>query len=185
LVIEALRKSPDFQRMRDYLERYPGGIPLRLLVIPGLKAHGVERFGTYSRGTLAINPTIAAHQTNPQELVDTLVHEIVHAILSLPRAEGYPLAADVLDSSHDARLRGLGGAPLKLGAHPEPYATYLDSEYGPSASNPEVDYTDINAGAQRLIVKVIRHNLARTRQGKKTLVFKNADRRDASLAETK
>jgi hypothetical protein len=185
LVIKALCKSPDFQRMRDYLERYPGGIPLRLLVVPGLKAHGIERFGTYSRGTLAINPTIAAHQTNPQELIDTLVHELVHAILSLPRAANYPLAANVLDSSHDRRLRGLGGAPLKRGVHPEPFATYLESQYGPSASNPQEDYTDINAGAQRLIVKVIRDNLARTGQGKQTLVFRNTAHRDAQLAETK
>ncbi len=187
LVLATLRRNRDFQRICSYLESYPGGLPLRMLVVPGLKAHGIERFGTYSRGTLAINPTIAGHQTNPQELVDTLIHELVHAILSLPRAEHYPLAPDVLDSSHDPRLQGLGGAPLKREGHEGDYAEYLERFYGPSASNPDEDYTDINAGAQRLIMKVIRHNLRRTGLGKQTLVFKNDNLRRSMrpVAETK
>jgi hypothetical protein len=183
-VLAALRRNRDFLAVRTYLERYPGGLPIRLLVVPGLRAHGIERFGTYSRGTLAINPTIAGHQTNPQELVDTLIHELIHAVLSLPRAPGFPLAADVLDSSHDPRLRGLGGAPLKRGVHPEPHHGYLEQAYGPSASNPDEDYTDINAGAQRLIMKVIRETLDRTGLGRPTLVFENAERR-SKLPETK
>ncbi|RMG11449.1 MAG: hypothetical protein D6731_15630 [Planctomycetota bacterium] len=184
-VLAALGRQPDFVCLRAYLEDYPGGLPLDLQIVPGLEAHGVERFGTYSRGSLAVNPTIAPHQTNPQELVDTLVHELVHAVLSLPRAPGFPLAPDVLDSAHDPRLQGLGGAPLRRGSLPEPYGSYLAREYGPSASNPSEDYTDINSGAQRLITKVITENLERTGLGKKTLVFANVEARRRLHAETK
>lgn len=179
--VRALRRNPDFVRIKSYLERYPSGVPLRLRVVPGLMAHGVERFGTYSQGTLTINPTIPGHKQNVQELVDTLLHELVHAILALPRAGGFPLAPDVLDSSHDPRLRGSAGTPLRRGRLAKPLAAYLDTNYGPSASNPHEDYTDINAGAQRLIIKVVRHNMARTGLGSKTLVFANERARQRRL----
>jgi len=184
--ISALRRHPDYLRIRYYLERYPGGIPIRLRVVPGLRARGVERFGTYSRGTLTINPTIPGHRENVQELMDTLVHELVHALLALPRASGFPLGDDVLDAAHDPRLRPLRGRALVRGAVPDPYGAYLERSYGPSASNPERDYTDINAGAQRLIVKVIEANLARTGLGHETLVFENVRaRRAADEAEVR
>ncbi|MGE0708330.1 MAG: hypothetical protein AB7N76_18320 [Planctomycetota bacterium] len=179
--IAALRHNPDFLRVEAYLRAYPGGLPLRLQVLPGLLAHGVERFGTYSQGTLTINPTIEGHRQNPQELVDTLIHELIHALLALPRADGFPLAADVLDSSHDERLRGVVGSPLRRSRIPTEVLSYLEAHYGPSASNPDEDFTDLNAGAQRLIVKVVQDDLSRCRAGKPTLVFRNvAQREDAS-----
>jgi len=171
--VHALERNADFIRIRAYLEHYPGGVPLQLRVLPGLTAHGVERFGTYSQGMLTINPTIKGHRENPQELIDTLLHELVHALLALPRVEGFPLGADVLDSSHDPVLKGAVGAPLRRGHLPEPQASHLERNYGPSASNPTEDYTDINAGAQRLIIKVVRDDLRRSHVGKPTLVFAN------------
>lgn len=179
--IAALRSHPDFLRIEAYLRSYPGGLPLQLRVVPGLVAHGVERYGTYSQGTLTINPTIAEHRRNPQELVDTLLHELIHALLALPRAEGFPLGPNVLDSSHDPRLRGAVGSPLRRSRIPLAVIRYLEQHYGPSASNPSEDFTDINGGAQRLIVKVIRDLLRRSQVGRETLVFRNLERRSGAV----
>ena len=180
-VLTALRTNHDFARLRTYLEEYPGGLPVRLQVVPGLRAQGVERFGTYANRVLAINPTMAGHRSNVQELVDTLVHELIHAVLSLPRARGFPFEPWVLDSAHDPRLAALGSTPLRRGRVPAELQAYLDAEYGPSASNPAEDYCDVNAGAQRLIVKVVEDTLRRTRIGRETLVFENVRARERQL----
>jgi hypothetical protein len=181
--IAALRRNPDFLRVSAYLEGYPGGVPLALRVVPGLKAHGVERFGTYSQGVLTINPTKKEHRDNPQELVDTLMHELLHALMAMPRADGFPLAADVLDATHDPVLRETLTSPLRRSRLPATIARYLDAHYGPSASNPSQDFTDINAGAQRFLVKVIRDNLRRARCGRETLVFENVRARAETAAK--
>lgn len=173
VALEALRRTPDFVRIRAYVDGYPGGLPLRLRVVPGLRSGGVERFGTYSHGTLSINPTIAAHRENVQELLDTLVHELVHALLDLPRGPRFPLAPDVLDAAHDPQLEQVEALPIRKSRVPPELARYLDQDYGPSASDPERDYSDINAGAQRLIVKVIKDTLRRTGLGRETIVFES------------
>lgn len=178
--LTVLRRHPDWVAIRAYLDRYPGGAPLELRTVPGLRARGVERFGGYSQGVLAINPTIGGHRDNVQELVDTLIHELIHALLSLPREPGYPLGADVLDSSHDPELAPIAGRMLRRGTIPERYTTYLEREYGPSASDPERDWSDINSGAQHLVKKVVEANLARTALGRETLVFENIRRRESA-----
>lgn len=177
--LDALRRTPDFQRIRLYMEAYPGGLPLRLRAVPGLRAGGVERFGTYSRGTLTINPTIPAHRENVQELLDTLVHELVHALLDLPRGPRFPFGLDVLDAAHDPRLEVLD-LPIRRGGVAPGVGDYLDRNYGPSASDPLRDYSDINAGAQRLIVKVIEETLVRTGLGRETIVFESVRGRAGS-----
>lgn len=176
--LDALRRTPDFLRIRLYVEAYPGGLPLRLRALPGLRAGGVERFGTYMRGTLTINPTIPAHRENVQELLDTLVHELVHALLDLPRGPRFPLGVDVLDAAHDPRLDPVH-LPIRRGAVKPSVGEYLDRNYGPSASDPLRDYSDINAGAQRLIVKVIEETLVRTGLGRETIVFESVRARAA------
>lgn len=181
--IAALKQNPDFLRVRSYLEGYPGGVPLALRVVPGLRAHGVERFGTYSQGVLTINPTKKEHRENPQELVDTLMHELLHALMAMPRADGFPLAADVLDATHDPVLRETLTSPLRRSRLPATIARYLDAHYGPSASNPSQDFTDINAGAQRFLVKVIRDNIRRAGCGRETLVFENVRARAETAAK--
>ena len=60
-----------------------------------------------------------------------------------------------------------------------PFHFVLDLEYGPSASDPRGTYSDVNAGAQRLIVKVVEHDLARTGLGRTTIVFENVATRRA------
>ena len=183
LAIAALQQNPDFLRILSYLETFPGGMPLELRVVPGLRAHGVERFGTFCQGVLTINPDKEEHRRNPQELVDTLLHELLHALLAMPRAGGFPLAPDVLDASHDPHFQGTLTSPLRRTRLPASIARYLDANYGPSASNPEEDFSDINAGAQRLLVKVIRDNLRRSEAGGETLVFANVRAREGASAK--
>lgn len=177
--LEALRIQPDWVAIRGYLDRYSRLEQLELRVIPGLRARGVERFGGFSAGVLAINPTITGHQENVQELVDTLMHELVHALLALPREEPFPLADDVLDSTHDPQLASLAGRTIRRGNVPEPLASYLEQHYGPSASDPRRDWSDINAAAQELVSKVVEADLAATGVGRETLVFENIRRRQA------
>ena len=97
----------------------------------------------------------------------------------------HPLLAvrhdDVLDAAHDQRLGRYRGWRLARGRFPEEFETYLADSYGPSASNPEQDYIDINAGAQRLIVKVVRDLIARAGVGRETLVFRNLERRSGAV----
>lgn len=174
VALAALRRNPDFQAIRAYLLDYPGGSPLQLRAAPGLRVRGAERFGSYSRGRLTINPTIEGHTANVQELMDTLIHELVHALLALPAAPGFPLDPAVRDMPRDPRLDEYDPASLRRDQLPgTALHDYLEREYGPSASNPERDYIDVNAAAQHLIAKVIEDNLRRTGLGHETLVFEN------------
>jgi hypothetical protein len=172
LALEALRRNPDFQAIRAYLLSFPGGSPLRLRVAPGLRVRGAERFGSFSRGRLTINPTIEGHTRNVQELMDTLIHELIHALQSLPRADGYPLSPAVRDMPRDPRLSSLDTVRIRRGGSTRLHR-YLEREYGPSASNPTEDYIDINAAAQRLVAKVIEDNRRQCGLGHETLVFEN------------
>ena len=178
-VLATLAEHPDFLRIVSYLEGYPGGLPISLRAQPGLEINGVERFGAYRERVLTINPTIAPHKENPQELVDTVVHELIHAVLDVPRAPGFPFGPEVKDSLHDPKLRGYSSSSLRRGTVPPQIRSYLKQQYGPSASNPTRDFSDLNAGGQRLIVKLIRDNMQRTGQGAETLVFQNARAREA------
>lgn len=177
--LDALAQHPDFLRIASYLEGYPGGLPIALRAKPGLEINGIERFGAYRERVLTINPTIPPHRVNVQELVDTVVHELIHAVLDLPRAPGYPFGPEVKDSLHDPRLRGYSSSSLRRGNVPPPVRAYLQTHYGPSASNPTRDFSDLNAGGQRLIVKLVRDNLRRTQVGGETLVFRNERARRA------
>lgn len=111
------------------------------------------------------------------------MHELLHALMAMPRADGFPLAADVLDATHDPVLRETLTSPLRRSRLPATIARYLDAHYGPSASNPSQDFTDINAGAQRFLVKVIRDNIRRAGCGRETLVFENVRARAETAAK--
>jgi hypothetical protein len=176
----ALRRTPDFLRIAAYVEESPG-LSLRLRAVPGLRSGGVERFGTYGHGTLTINPTIGPHRENVQELLDTLVHELVHALLDLPRGPRFPFGPDVLDAAHDPRLAAVDELPIRRGALAPELDRYLAGHYGPSASDPAHDYSDLNDGAQRLIVKVIEETLRRTGLGHETIVFESVRGRAGGL----
>jgi outer membrane protein OmpA-like peptidoglycan-associated protein len=183
--IDALFSDPTFLSLWTYLRscRSASGRqdlgPLALEVTPGLSDGGVERFGGYSplSRTLEINPTKPEHRTNPSELVDTVVHELIHAVDHLQtecRAAGSPPPP-------------LGGAAT-TGFTPRtpggPDEDRLNRERGPGASNPCGEFIDINAAAQDMIVRVLRNNIQVATIGRPTLTFLNVIiRRDpAALA---
>lgn len=174
--LAALRGHPDFLRIWEYVRDLPDRYRIRFRAVPGLgRSSGVERFGSWGDGVLVINPTHPEHQANPQELMDTVLHEMVHALLDRPHGAGYPLPDDALDVRHDDRLRGMWG--LGKDEAPPRLRPYLDAHYGDSASNPEEEYIDINDVSQRFIIKVIQENIERTGIGHETLIFTNERRR--------
>ncbi len=179
-VLESFRRQPDGRAMLRYLAEYPGGYPLKLKSEAGLMIGGVERFGGYDgfRGELIVNPTKSEHVENPLELLDTVAHELLHAILDLPREADFPFATDVLDSQIDPRLRRLNGLLNKRRVRGE-LKTYLEQEYGDGISNPEDEYIDINAAAQRLVIKIVEAALEDTGFGYETQVFENERARES------
>jgi outer membrane protein OmpA-like peptidoglycan-associated protein len=169
VVIDALFANPRFRVLWDYLGSCPAlpardHGPIQLVVTPGLRQGGVERFGGYTGGILRkleINPTKAEHVRNPQELVDTIVHEVIHAV------------DDV-----QAACVAAGGAPSPVAAGTATPATgglppLGTTELGPGASNPCAESIDIDIAAQQIVTDVIRENMRTTRIGAPTLTFLN------------
>jgi outer membrane protein OmpA-like peptidoglycan-associated protein len=144
--------------------------PLHLAVTPGLQSSGVERFGGYDpvSRTLEINPTKPEHRDNPTELVDTITHELIHA---------------VDDLQPDCVAAGSGPAPLAGGATATPPARAsvagtaaeqaLNVSQGPGASDPCGEFIDINAAAQNIVIAVMRDNVQVATVGRPTVTFVN------------
>lgn len=178
--IEALFDDPDFKKIWEYLRNCQKKIILEIR--PGLKIRGKERFGGYSagrNGRLIINPSKAEHQNNPMELVDTLVHECIHAVMDL-RADcgdtNYPFSKDIVDIDEDTNIKG---TPTSTKKDVDPRdKDHMDKHYGDGASNPSEEYIDINDHAQRLIIKIIERLMKKTKVGKKTLTFENEEKRN-------
>jgi Domain of unknown function (DUF4157) len=144
--------------------------PLRLKVTPGLRMDGVERFGGYFglTNTLEINPTKPEHQDNPTELVDTITHELIHAINDLE-------AECVRAGSGPAPLQGAEtvGSPTRAAVAGTPREAELMRDLGPGASNPCDEFIDINAAAQHLIVRIMESNIELSGVGRPTVTFVN------------
>jgi outer membrane protein OmpA-like peptidoglycan-associated protein len=182
-VIDTLFANATFRALWDYLGSCPATPtqdhgPIRLLVTPGLglMASGIERFGGYSllARTLEINPTKPEHVANPQELVDTIVHEVIHAVDDVQTdciAAGGPPAP--LRGAATAVSPSAGGLP-PLGP----------TELGPGASNPCDESIDINVAAQLIVTEVITQNLRTTRIGMPTITFVNDLLRSDAAART-
>lgn len=184
-------KNVEFAELFDWFEKLPDGNPLRYLVKPGYKTQGQERFGGFSRDDMAIiiNPAKAEHTTNPQELVETLVHEMIHAALYIHgkavekglKVPRLPFSKDINDLLWDEEVTKLGGpkkyikratkSSYKQGSAAE---RYVRGEYGDSDSSPKTRYNDINSHGQALIMRIVADNLKRTGIGKETLSFVNA-----------
>jgi hypothetical protein len=179
-VIDALFNDPDFKKIWDYLRNCQKVIVLSIR--PGLKIGGVERFGGYGggrKGRLIINPTKPEHVDNPMELVDTIVHECIHAVMDLRDDCGYtdyPFSREIYDLDQDPNIQGPATNEKK---HVDPRDKgYLDDHYGDGASNPDEEYIDINDHAQRLIIRIIRRLMTQTGKGKETLTFENENKRN-------
>ena len=144
--------------------------PLALRVTPGLTSGGVQRFGGYSPAshTLEINPTKPEHKDNPSELVDTIAHELIHA---------------VDDLAFDCKAAGSGQAPLHGAATKisKPLADVkgtaeenrLLADVGPGASNPCEEFIDINKTAQQIVIEIIARNIKKAKVGRPTIIYLN------------
>ncbi len=177
--IEALFEDPDFKKIWNYLKNCAKVIELKS--VPGHKPDGVERFGSYRsgrKGTLTINPTKQEHIDNPMEMVDTIIHECIHAVIDLQKDCGdtnYPFGKGVTEIYEDSNIKGTKTNKKK---HVDPRdKDYMDKHYGDGASNPNEEYIDINDEAQRLIIKIIERLMKKTGVGKKTLTFENEEKR--------
>jgi hypothetical protein len=189
--IDALFTDATFNALWNYLDVCPSRPkkdlgPLSLDVEPGLKIGGVERFGGYfpGRKLLKINPTKPEHTANPQELIDTVVHELIHAVDDLDEdcvkagAPESPLAGAGTVPSPRPTLANVKGTPDE---------DKLLQDLGPGASNPCEEFLDENKKAQQIVVSVIRSNIQTTHIGRPTLIFVNDALRNnpAALAEYK
>jgi hypothetical protein len=174
--IDALFANPEFLKLWNYLAACPAGPtrdlgPVALKVTPGLSDGGVERFGGYGGRTLEINPTKAEHKANATELVDTITHELVHALDDVDQAceqagaSTSPLgAAGTFKHPAGRQRKDLRGKPEE---------TELLKEFGPGASDPCGEFIDINKAAQQLILQIMRSNMRVSKVGKPTITFVN------------
>jgi hypothetical protein len=174
--IDALFTNTAFLDLWNYMKDCPTTPkkdlgPLTLKVTPGLKIGGAERFGGYSPmgRRLEINPTKPEHTSNPAELVDTIAHELIHAVDDIQ--------ADCVKAG--AKAAPLAGAATVL--HPPsrsevagtPEEQKLMRDLGPGASNPCEEFIDINKAAQQMIIQIIKSNIKVAKVGRPTLVFVN------------
>lgn len=169
-LIDELFRNPEFQKLWQYLKRCPR-VTITLKATPGLKdAGGVERFGQYSPGTqtLELNPTKPEHASNAAELVDTLIHELIHALFDVRDKcgeEGWPLPPGAADWYHDPTVPN-PGRPRPNKASPEgPNKEHAKKHYGDGASDPVREYLDENDKAQEFIVKLVLDVLRKTAGG--------------------
>jgi hypothetical protein len=168
-LIDALFNNSDFQRLWDYLKRCPA-FTLTLKVTPGLTIGGVVRYGGYSptgrcTGTLDLNPTKPEHVTNAAELVDTLVHELIHAICDAKECcpdLPYPLTNGETDWPHDSSRPDPTGVQPGKGDPESENKKHAEKHYGDGASDPEHEYVDENDKAQELIRRIVNDILKET-----------------------
>lgn len=192
-VIAALRKHPDFERIWGYLRDAEWSIELK--VTPDLSKFGTKTviFGGFGRSRLELNPTHPEARINPMELVDTLIHESIHAAL-LVREEApktnrsFPLGRSVMDIGSDPTLKKGGITPAGGGMNKRTIVLdkalkeYCDKNYGdfsPPGNPPRTTYIDINKDAQKVVVGIIQDLLGygnlKKLGVKPTLTFKNLE----------
>ena len=203
-VIEELFKHPKFIPLVDYVRKCPAGTidfqvkRLQQLVNGSL----VDLFGGFSGSDLTVNPQRSEHATNPLEMVDTIVHELLHAILDknsvcTSAANPFPLAADIQDRASDPELQALQAgsssdifnrttaAGLSAAGSTTQSGTdlleYFDANYGPSASGPETHYVDLNKAGLKLVVSIISDIRKKFPAiGKETVSFDNVELLEAA-----
>jgi Domain of unknown function (DUF4157) len=173
--IQALFGNKTFLSLWDYLKNCPAKPkadlgPLNLKVSPGLKIGGVERYGGYDPGTrtLEINPTKPEHRANPTELVDTITHELIHALDALQ---------DACQKAGSPTSPLAGAATVNAPKRAEVAGTAEEQklmiELGPGASNPCEEFIDINKAAQQMIIQILRENIQVSKVGRPTITFVN------------
>ena len=185
-VVGTLFGHPTFIPLATFLRNCPAGaIEFEVRRIREMvRGRQVDLFGGFSPSlvgpsTMTVNPQRPEHASNPIEVVDTVVHEFIHAILGLrgvceSAANPFPLAADVLDAPQDPELGPLFTAAFARGDDPMDRTVvaslsaagirtlsggslleYFDRTYGPSASRPETHYIDLNRKGLELVTSIM------------------------------
>lgn len=179
-VIDALFNHPTFRKLWDWIGKCEGKRadhgPIKLRVGRAYSddkqtvGPGVPAFGVFNetRGILKINPNYReagkrVARENPQELVDTVVHELVHAASWALRTGKCPGQQEPLPQTEglveedDRRLF----VPKEPGYKPKPTDRLPLREelerferLGPSASDPCNYFLDIKAAPQEEIVEI-------------------------------
>jgi hypothetical protein len=209
-VISELFSHPKFIPLVTFLDGCPAGMLDFFVGHVTQKVGGkdVELFGGFSPGVpseLSVNPFRPEHAANPLEMVDTIVHEALHAIISLgPACQGpknpNPLTGTgVTDSPNDPQLAGFFGggfddsrasvlAASKAGVRTtggEDVLSYFIRQYGPSASRPQTHFVDLNRPGLELVTSIITDLHQKfPKIGKETVAFDNVElsRAEALLA---
>ena len=184
-VIATLFTHPRFVPLADFLRNCPAGtidfqVRRSTQVIGG---RTVDLFGGFTTtglgaGVMEVNPVHPAHAANPIEVVDTIVHEFIHAAIGLrsvceSSANTYPLAATVHDVFSDPELapyiavvgtglnateRSVVAAQSRAGVTTQSGGNlleYFDRNYGPSASRPQTHYIDLGRGGLELVTSIM------------------------------
>lgn len=198
-VIEELFKHPKFVPLVNYVRKCPSGtIDFRVKRLTQMiNGKAVDLFGGFGGSDLTVNPMRPEHASNPLEMVDTIVHELIHAILDknsicTSASNPFPLAAGIQDRGSDPELQALqAGASgdifdrkeaAKLSAAGSKTASgmdvrdYFNKNYGPSASRPETHYIDLNKEGLTFVVSIIADiKKALPAIGKETVSFDNVE----------
>jgi len=202
-VVDELFKHPKFIPLVDYVRKCPAGtIDFEVKRITQVvNGRTVDLFGGFSGSDLTVNPKRREHATNPLELVDTIVHEMLHGILSknaicTSASNPFPFASTIQDRKSDSELTTLrAGSSSDIFSRTEAASLsaagstttsgkdlleYFDANYGPSASRPETHYVDLNKAGLSFVVSIIKDiQKAFPKIGKETVSFDNVELLDA------
>lgn len=206
-VVGTLFSHAKFIPLATFLKNCPGGtIEFEVKRIHQVvNGKEVDLFGGFTLNLggpseMTVNPKRPEHASNPIEVVDTVVHEFIHAILGLQAtcesaSNPFPLGAGILDVHHDPELGPLFAEAAAKGVNPTNRKVvanlsaagiktlsggnlleYFDRNYGPSASRPETHYVDMNRKGLEFVTSIMT-DIRSTHPtiGKETVAFDNVE----------
>ncbi len=178
-MLASLARDPDFQKMWKYLESEKPRISFSLAAglrpqndqprVPGAFLRPPGPRPGLGVADLRIDPTFPIHLENPAELIDSLVHEVVHAVLYIQKEtkDPTPLLTGILDNYTDLAITGplgdnnnLAGGPLA--GYPPALQQYLLGHYGNVPTVLPGNPTDINLAGQVLIAQIVGNVIGQT-----------------------
>lgn len=188
-VIDELFKHPKFVALINFIKGCPAGImdfkvARRTTKVNGKDVDvfgGVSQAGRSAPAILTINPQMPDAIKNPLEVVDTVVHELIHLALNFrtkceSKTNPFPLSSGIVDVPNDpelsdvradALIAGNGtrpddrklvadttaqGTTTKSGGNP---VEYFERNYGPSASRPKTNYVDLNRQGLEFVASIV------------------------------
>ncbi|HTB80778.1 MAG TPA: DUF4157 domain-containing protein [Opitutaceae bacterium] len=188
-IIDELFKNPKFVTLLNFIKGCPASIVDFKVARKTTKVNGkdVDVFGGVSQAirggpsTLTINPQMPDAIKNPLEVVDTVVHELVHLALKFrtkceSKANPFPLSSGIVDVPNDPELLDVRadaiiagnetrpddrklvadtaakGTTTKSGGNP---VEYFERNYGPSASRPKTNYVDLNRQGLEFVASIV------------------------------